>query len=88
MAVVKLRAATRADLQRFYPGSEKVLPTMNALVGLVDGRIVGIGGVTRIAGRRTAFSARGWEAQSKKPVPCLVRPSVVTFWDSPLPGSA
>jgi hypothetical protein len=55
MAVVKLRAATRADLQRFYPGSEKVLPTMNALVGLVDGRIVGIGGVTRVAGKRTAF---------------------------------
>ena len=48
-----IRPATRADIEAFsdMPGK----PTIKAIVGDLDGRIIGIGGVALIAGRWIAF---------------------------------
>lgn len=52
---VVVRPATRADMARFYGDRDEAMPTVVALVGEVDGRLVGIGGVARFSGRRVAF---------------------------------
>jgi hypothetical protein len=49
-----IRPATRADLVAFY-GQGKLPLTARAVVGLVDGKIVGCGGVTDVDGLQMAF---------------------------------
>ena len=49
-----IRPATRADLDRFY-GTGSLPVTVRAMVGLVDGEIVGCGGISEIDGILVAF---------------------------------
>jgi len=50
-----IRPATRADLAAFY-GPGKLPLTVRAVVGLVDGAVVGCGGISEIDGILVAFS--------------------------------
>ena len=55
LAPILIRPAGRRDLEKFYGTRGAVLPTVVALVGIVDGEIVGVGGISRAQGRRIAF---------------------------------
>jgi hypothetical protein len=50
-----IRPATRADIEKLYPKGE-FTATTRAMVGLVRGRPVGIGGIALVDGRLYAFA--------------------------------
>lgn len=49
-----IRPATRADLEKFYR-TKTIRQTLSARVGIVNGRIVGCGGVAWVDGRVFVF---------------------------------
>ena len=53
MTGLVVRPATAADLSRFSDMSEK--PTIKAVVGEIDGKLIAVGGFTIIKGRYYAF---------------------------------
>lgn len=51
-----IRPATREDLDKFYNGKFRFQFTTIAMVGLVRGRVVGVGGVAYVDGKLVAFA--------------------------------
>lgn len=64
MSELIVRWATREDIDAFSPMPNK--PTVKALVGEIDGRIIGIGGLFRMGGRWFAFVDLPPEARQHK----------------------
>ena len=51
---VEVRPATREDLLRYFE-KDRLGPSVKAIAGIVDGRIVGVGGIAFMGGRPVAF---------------------------------
>ena len=64
MAHVIVRSATKADIEAFSGMADK--PTLKAMVGEIDGRIIGIGGVALAKGRWFGFVDLTEEARPYK----------------------
>lgn len=56
MSRVEIRYATSADLDRYYAGRARPSPTMRAIVGEKDGKILGLAALVYWAGHTTAIS--------------------------------
>ena len=64
MSKVIVRPATREDIDAYSDMADK--PTIRALVGVIDGRVIAIGGLALVRGRYYAFCDLTDEARAYK----------------------
>lgn len=77
-----VRRATKADLDAYY-GEEENRPTISAIVGELDGKLIGCGGFAHVKGILVAFcdlkdEAKGFRVQLVREARKLVKEMAAT----------